>query len=91
MRLKKTFQNVYYRKITIIEKHLNVLCEVFCCCFRLYGKQKKYALASTQYDKVIDLMEKVYGHDSLDLIPVFHDFGAISFIIVQTLMYCDCD
>ncbi|XP_041364626.1 tetratricopeptide repeat protein 23-like [Gigantopelta aegis] len=51
--------------------------KLFLAMARLYSRQKKYALASTQYDKVIDLMEKVYGQDSLHLIPVYHDYGAL--------------
>ncbi|KAL8559959.1 hypothetical protein ACOMHN_041430 [Nucella lapillus] len=44
---------------------------------RLYGRQKKYAVAGEKYDKAVDLMEKVYGRDSLRLITVLHDYGKL--------------
>lgn len=50
---------------------------VFAC--RLQWKQKKYALASSQYDKLLKLMEDRYGDDSILLIPVYQECGKISF------------
>ncbi|XP_067653801.1 tetratricopeptide repeat protein 23-like isoform X1 [Haliotis asinina] len=44
---------------------------------RLSSKQKKYAVASAHYDKVLELMEIRYGRDSLLLIPVYHDYGRL--------------
>ena len=51
----------------------------WCSCFvaRLYSRQKKYAVAAEKYDKAIELMEKVYGRDSLRLIAVLHEYGKV--------------
>ncbi|XP_070178706.1 tetratricopeptide repeat protein 23-like isoform X4 [Littorina saxatilis] len=50
---------------------------LFLAMAKLYGRQKKYAVAAEKYDKAIDLMEKVYGRDSLRLISVLHDYGKL--------------
>lgn len=44
---------------------------------RLQWKQKKYALASSQYDKLLKLMEDRYGDDSILLIPVYQECGKL--------------
>lgn len=44
---------------------------------RLSLKQKKYALAGSQYDELIELMESLYGQDSMELIPVYQEAGQV--------------
>ncbi|KAK6184804.1 hypothetical protein SNE40_007188 [Patella caerulea] len=44
---------------------------------RLHGKQKKYALASADYDKTLELMKIRYGEDALQLIPVYQEYGRL--------------
>ncbi|XP_061180716.1 tetratricopeptide repeat protein 23-like [Saccostrea echinata] len=44
---------------------------------RLYWKQKKYAVATSQYDKLLKLMEDRYGEDSVHLIPVYQECGKL--------------
>ncbi|XP_069101755.1 tetratricopeptide repeat protein 23-like [Argopecten irradians] len=44
---------------------------------RLYWKQKKHALASSQYDKLLDQMESHYGKDSMELVPVYQENGQL--------------
>ncbi|CAG5116692.1 unnamed protein product [Candidula unifasciata] len=42
---------------------------------RLYAKQKKYALASEKYDKVIELMEEEFGRDSSQVMHAYMEYG----------------
>ncbi|BFZ14069.1 hypothetical protein BsWGS_17108 [Bradybaena similaris] len=42
---------------------------------RLYAKQKKYALASEKYDKVIELMEEESGKDSPQVMHAYMEYG----------------
>ena len=49
---------------------------------RLQWKQKKYAVASSQYDKLLRLMEDRHGEDSKLLIPVYQECGKISFCVM---------
>ncbi|KAK7497857.1 hypothetical protein BaRGS_00010991 [Batillaria attramentaria] len=51
--------------------------QLYLAMAKLYGRQKKYALAAEKYDKAIELMERVYGRDSLRLIHVLHDYGKL--------------
>nr|XP_022304163.1 tetratricopeptide repeat protein 23-like [Crassostrea virginica] len=44
---------------------------------RLQWKQKKYAVASSQYDKLLRLMEDRHGEDSKLLIPVYQECGKL--------------
>ncbi|XP_048750115.2 tetratricopeptide repeat protein 23-like [Ostrea edulis] len=44
---------------------------------RLQWKQKKYAVASSQYDKLLKLMEDRHGEDSILLIPVYQECGQL--------------
>uniref|UniRef100_A0A0B6Z0Z5 MalT-like TPR region domain-containing protein n=2 Tax=Arion vulgaris TaxID=1028688 RepID=A0A0B6Z0Z5_9EUPU len=44
---------------------------------RLYAKQKKYALASEKYDKVIELMEAEYGKDSIQVMYAYTEYGKL--------------
>ncbi|XP_021367648.1 tetratricopeptide repeat protein 23-like [Mizuhopecten yessoensis] len=44
---------------------------------RLYCKQKKQALASSQYDKLLDQMQAHYGKDSMELVPVYQENGQL--------------
>lgn len=44
---------------------------------RLYWKQKKHARSAAQYDKLIDIMIRQYGPDSMDLVPVYQEYGKI--------------
>ena len=48
---------------------------------RLYWKQKKHARSAAQYDKLIDIMIRQYGPDSMDLVPVYQEYGKISFYL----------
>ncbi|XP_012946581.1 tetratricopeptide repeat protein 23 [Aplysia californica] len=42
---------------------------------RLYSKQKKFALGSTKFDKVIELMEKEYGTETPEVLGTYLDYG----------------
>ncbi|KAK3721411.1 hypothetical protein RRG08_012228 [Elysia crispata] len=44
---------------------------------RLYGKQKKHALASEKYDKLTELMEKEYGTDSSQVMKTYTEYGKL--------------
>ena len=46
---------------------------------RLSWRQKKYAVAGTQFDKVIDLTRRKYGDDAVELIPIYQECGRVSF------------
>ena len=52
---------------------------------RLQWKQKKYAVASSQYDKLLQLMKDRHGEDSKLLIPVYQECGKISFHVMVFL------
>lgn len=44
---------------------------------RLSWRQKKYAVAGTQFDKVIDLTRRRYGDDAVELIPIYQECGRL--------------
>lgn len=44
---------------------------------RLSWRQKKYAVAGTQYDKVIDLTKRRYGQDAVELIQLYQEGGRL--------------
>ena len=44
---------------------------------RLYAKQKKFALGSAKFDKVIELMEKEYGTDSAEVMGAYMEYGKV--------------
>ncbi|GFN73508.1 tetratricopeptide repeat protein 23 [Plakobranchus ocellatus] len=50
---------------------------LFSAMARLYGKQKKYALASEKYDKLTELMEKEYGTDSSQVMKTYTEYGKL--------------
>ena len=47
---------------------------------RLAWRQKKYAIAGTEYDKVIDLTKRRFGDDAIELIDVYQESGRVSFV-----------
>ncbi|XP_063437790.1 tetratricopeptide repeat protein 23-like [Mytilus trossulus] len=50
---------------------------------RLYWKQKKHARSAAQFDKLLDLMKRQYGPDSMDLVPIYQEYGKISFYLLE--------
>lgn len=44
---------------------------------RLYWKQKKHARSAAQYDKLLDIIKRRYGPDSMDLVPVYQEYGKV--------------
>ncbi|XP_052785685.1 tetratricopeptide repeat protein 23-like [Mya arenaria] len=44
---------------------------------RLSWRQKKYAVAGSEYDKVIDLTKRRYGEDALELIELYQENGRL--------------
>ncbi|XP_053390845.1 tetratricopeptide repeat protein 23-like [Mercenaria mercenaria] len=44
---------------------------------RLSWRQKKYAVAGSQYDKVIDLTKRRYGEDAIELIQLYQEGGRL--------------
>ena len=54
-----------------------------CGYFRLYGRQQKHAVAQEYFDKVLDVGEKLYSRDGIELIPVYQGMGRVSLLISQ--------
>lgn len=44
---------------------------------RLSWRQKKYAVAGNEYDKVIDLTRRRFGDDAIELIPLYQECGRL--------------
>ncbi|XP_059155733.1 tetratricopeptide repeat protein 23-like [Physella acuta] len=55
--------------------HLDIL--LYQAMARLYTKQKKHALASEKYDKVIELMTKEFGNDSIQVMQANTEYGML--------------
>jgi len=47
--------------------------------YRLNARQEKFPLATSYYEKVLDLTKRRYGNEAIQLIPVYQGLGRISF------------
>jgi len=45
----------------------------------LNARQKKIALAITNFEKTLEMMQSKYGEDAVELIPLYQSLGKISF------------
>ena len=71
---------VFYIALNKEAEHFHFHLSTYLCTFiRLSWRQKKYAVAGQQFDKMIDLARRRYGEDAIELIDMYQENGRVSF------------